>query len=128
MDYDPKTTRELINCENEMINQRMSWFLILQGFMLAGLAFAWEKSVALCVVFSFIGILSSLSVGILLRYGILAIKHLEESCQDPENKVLGRGYKETPILLHILLPWNFLPLLFMIAWVALIFVRCFEGA
>ena len=106
MKPDPETVRKLIAQENEMINHRMTWFLVLQGFMLVGYSFAWEKSLALCVVFSCIGTVSALSVGILLRYGILALKNLEESCREQAEPVLGRGYDETPKFIHFLLPWH----------------------
>lgn len=115
--------RELIARENDMINQRITWFLVLQGFMLAGLAFGWEKSAALCTVFAVLGILTSISVGILLRYGILAIAGLEASCQDTEEMVIGRGSKETPALIHLLLPWHLLPIAFTASWIALVVIR-----
>jgi hypothetical protein len=128
MQPDPDTIRKLVAHETEMVNHRMSWFLVLQGFMLAGLAFGWEKSSALCTIFSSVGILSSLSVGILLRYGILAAKRLEESNPDGESPVVGRGYKETPRIIHFLLPWHFLPIVFMVAWVALMVIRYLDGS
>ena len=52
MPNDPATIRSLIIHENEMINHRMTWFLVLQGFMLTGIAFGWEKSRELCGVFA----------------------------------------------------------------------------
>lgn len=115
--------RELIAHENGMVNDRITWFLVLQGFMLAGLAFGWEKSTALCIVFSLLGILTSISVGIVLRYGILAIASLEASCEDTEETIIGRGSKETPALVHLLLPWHLLPIAFTLSWIALIVVR-----
>lgn len=104
--------RALIHDENEMTNHRMNWFLILQGFLFAGIAFAWDKNVGLCLVFSFVGIFSSLSVGILLHFGILAIRNLQKYCQ---AEIIGRRHEETKIFIHLLLPWNFLPILFMLA-------------
>jgi hypothetical protein len=80
--------------------------------------------VALIVVFSVVGILSSSSVGILLRYGILAIKQLEERARSiGDEQVIGRGYRETSAVMHFLLPWHFLPILFAVAWAALIVIR-----
>jgi hypothetical protein len=117
--------REMIDRENTMVNHRMSWFLALLGFMLAGLAFGWDKSVALCSIFSLIGIFSSLSVGLLLRCGIQTIRNLEESIEESQP-VIGRGYKETLKLVHCLLPWHFLPWLFGIAWIVLMITRIVE--
>lgn len=128
MTKDPNVIRTLIHDENEMVNNRMHWFLILQGFMFAGLAFAWDKNCALCIVFSCVGMFSSLSVGVLLRYGILAIKKLEQSIQDEDQPVLGRGSKDTSAFMHFLLPWHFIPILMMMAWIALICIRIFNVA
>lgn len=125
MSRDYEVARSLIRYENEMINHRMNWFLILQGFMFAGLAFAWDKNKALCVVFSLVGGLSSVSVGLLLRYGILAIRNLERSAQN-DGKVIGRGSDETCSLAHFLLPWHFLPVLMVLAWLFLICVRVLD--
>jgi hypothetical protein len=121
---EPDVIRELIRLENEALNYRMSWFLTLQGFLFAALAFAWNEDAELIVVLSVIGILSSLSVGILLRYGILAMKRLEEGLRtDGQERVIGRGYSETPGIIVFLLPWHFLPILFVGAWVAVIVIR-----
>jgi hypothetical protein len=126
MKADPEVTRLLIHDENEMINHRIHWFLILQGFMFASLAFAWGKNSALCIVFSIVGMLSAVSVGVLLRYGILAIQKLEQSIQEETQPVLGRGSKETSAFMQLLLPWHFLPVLMVVAWSALICIRVFN--
>ncbi len=123
VDSNPEIIGALIRDENEMINHRMNWFLILQGFLFASIAFAWDKGISLSIVFSCVGILSSLSVGVLLRYGILAIKNLEESCGNHKQPIIGRGYKVTPRIIHLFLPWHFLPYLFAAAWLALILIR-----
>lgn len=60
---------ELIKHENEMIHNRMTWFLLLQGFMLAGVAFGWEKSRHLVAIFSSIGALTALSSFVTMRQG-----------------------------------------------------------
>lgn len=125
----PGVIRELIRLENDALNYRLSWFLTLQGFLFAALAFGWDKGAALIVVFSIIGILSSLSVGILLRYGILAMKRLEEKLRtESQEPVIGRGYSETPAIIHFFLPWHFLPILFVGAWAALMVIRLWWAA
>lgn len=116
---------ELIRQENEMTNHRMNWFLILQGFLFAGIAFAWEKSNGLVVVFSCVGVLSSLSVGVLLYLGIDAIRKLHEGAGD--RKVIGKRHDEISFVLHMLLPWNFLPVLFMLAWACMAMIKYLEN-
>ena len=122
----PDVIRTLIHQENEMINHRMNWFLILQGFMFTSIGFAWEKNSALCVVFACVGMLSALSVGVLLYCGILAIKKLEKSAVQNEEAVIGKGSEETSLAIHLLLPWNFLPFLMIAAWSALIVIRVYN--
>ena len=90
--------RSLIMHENDLINHRITWFLILQGFMLTALAFAWEKSCSLCWVFSFIGIFSSISVGIVLLAASQALEKLHN--KKTEKQVAGRYEKN--ILLKLL--------------------------
>ncbi|GAB1235589.1 hypothetical protein [Ferrigenium sp. UT5] len=92
--------RGLIHDENEMTNHRMNWFLILQGFLFAGIAFAWEKSIGLVIVFSGVGILSSLSVGLLLHLGIDAIKNLQREASEIKGKVVGKKAEEVSKFVH----------------------------
>jgi len=95
--------------------------------MFSGLAFGWEKSVYLCIIFSCVGLLSSISVGLLLRFGILAMKNIEEQAAEKDGVVIGRRHKATNRIVHFLLPWNMLPVLFSFAWVAISIVRIIEG-
>jgi hypothetical protein len=107
----------------------MTWFLTMQGFFFAALAFAWEKSVGLIVVLSILGTLSSFSTGVLLRLGILTMKSLEKKApKDDPRPVIGRGYEETSAALHLVLPWHLFPILFMVAWTALIMIRVWNGS
>lgn len=117
---------QLINHENEMVNHRMHWFLILQGFMFAGIAFAWDKNDALCIVFSSVGILSALSVGTLLQCGLRAIRNLQE---ETTERAIGRSAGESGPFVRALLPWNFLPVVLSAAWIAMIVIKlqCPEG-
>ena len=122
MANDPEIIKSLIIHENEMINHRMTWFLVLQGFMLTGIAFGWEKSCALCGVFATIGMLSSLSVGIILRLGTLTLAKLE-ALNHTDQVVVGRGSSETSALLKFLLPWHFLPVVFSLGWIVIFIIQ-----
>jgi len=124
MTQDPDIIRDLIKHENALMSDRMGWFLTLQGLLFAGLAFAWDKGAGISVVFSVVGVLSSMSIGVLLRYGTHAMKRLEEqSNPDSDGPSIGRKYSETKWIVHFLLPWNLLPVVFFVAWVCLIVVR-----
>lgn len=128
---------QLIRHENDMINARMTWWLVLQGFMLAGIAFGWEKSLGLVVIFSFIGVLTSLSSAIVLSCAIYAIGKLGEQCHeryplcDPAIG-LADNDSDKPIkiipylprwLLHLMLPWHIMPFLFVFGWISVMIVR-----
>lgn len=119
--------RELIKNENEMINHRMNWFLTLQGFMFAAISFAWEKNTELCLVFSLVGALSALSVGLLLRSGVKEVKCLEEEGRELSNPVIGRKFEETPKVIHSFLPWQFLPILMVSAWSLILIIKIIQN-
>ena len=123
MASNPDVIRQLIRDENEMVNHRMNWFLLLQGFMFASIAFAWEKGIAISVVFSVVGVLSAISVGVLLRVSILAIRSLARRCRTTDEPVIGRVRAHDSVIVSALLPWHFLPPLFVLAWVALMVIR-----
>lgn len=55
------TIREMINHENEIRNQRTNWFLVIQGFLIAGLCQLQCPNSNLEVMIIFIGIAASIS-------------------------------------------------------------------
>ncbi len=126
MSVDPAVIRELLRQENDVMNHRMTWFLTLQGFLFAALAFGWDQGSALITVLGLVGIMSSFSVGVLLRHAVLAMKHLQEAARDANEPIVGRTHKENPAIVHFILPWHFLPILLSIAWLALIVVKYLE--
>ena len=69
-----------------------------------------------------LGMLSSLSVGILLRLGTLTLEKLE-GLNNTEERVMGRGANETNIFLKFLLPWHLLPLVFAIGWIVIFLIK-----
>ena len=65
----------------------------------------------------------SLSVGVLLRHAVLAMKHLQEAARDSNEPITGRAHQENTAIVHFILPWHFLPILLSIAWLALILIK-----
>ena len=55
------TIREMINHENEIRNQRTNWFLVIQGFLIAGLCQLQCNDTNIKIMISFIGIATSIS-------------------------------------------------------------------
>ena len=75
----PTDTRGLIMHENELINHRMIWLLMIQGFLFAGLGFVWQNSGAVIYVFCAVGLLTAFSLHRLLLAGIRAIRNMEKN-------------------------------------------------
>ncbi|KAK1744548.1 hypothetical protein QTG54_005081 [Skeletonema marinoi] len=143
---------QLIKHENEMINARMTWWLIVQGFMIAGVAFGWDKDFALVATFATLGIFTSLSSAIILRCATFALPLLDKQSQqlyplcDPamglnlhrraqqvrlDEIEVTPGSRPFPYLpkclVEFLFPWHFMPLLFIGAWIAVLFLSLKEG-
>ena len=55
------TIREMINHENEIRNQRTNWFLVIQGFLIAGICQLKCDDSNIQIMISIIGIFTSLS-------------------------------------------------------------------
>ena len=137
-EWDNERYFQLVSHENDMINARMTWWLVLQGFMLAGVAFGWEKSLALVIIFASIGIITSLSSAIVLRCATYAIQMFDDQSQkryphcDPIGLMNNDSDPLTPFphlprrLVHFMFPWHVMPILFVCGWVAVIIVRVEE--
>src|SRR5690348_6526468 len=98
--------RDRSRFENELINQRLTWFGTLQGLLIAALAFAWKDATVVAVVICFLGIFVSVSIGVAT---CRANKKLDQV--DPENR---NG------ALWWLMPGRFIPLVFVVGWVAIL--------
>ncbi len=81
--------RQMITREDELTNQRMLWMAALNGLLFAALGFAWDKTGAraLAIVFSILGIASSLLNGLALIFASHAQRRLV---------LWWRTYKPTP--------------------------------
>ena len=111
-----------------MINHRMVWFLTIQGLLFASFFIGWrgkgetgdggkkirEKHVRIIYA---LGVFSAVSVGIVLFFGLNAIKCIVENTPMAGRQyVIGLSHGPVPALVHYLLPWNSLPVLFVAAW------------
>ena len=120
---DLEVTRQLIQHENDLINHRLTWFITLQGLLLAALAFAWDKNDAKGLVFVFcgLGILAAISTGSVLWGGAFAIENLSKAeKQNQRSQVIGRHAKWIEKIFY---PWFSLPVLFAIAWGFILFLN-----
>lgn len=126
--------RDLIESENEMINHRMVWFLTIQGILFAFFLVLRGKTENgngdeeiiraeeiirekhIYTIYA-LGVFSAVSVGIVLFFGLNTIKCIVESTPMAGRQyVIGLSHISVPLWVHYLLPWNSLPVLFVVAW------------
>lgn len=129
---DGKVVREMIVKEAELINHRFTWLATLQGLLLAALGFAWKdaKELVLCLVV--LGVGSSISSLAILWCSQEAIKGLKQ--QWDRNK--PQDYSGPDVIgfipnirrFELVLPWLFLPVLFIAAWLAVLMIHLLRHA
>ena len=68
--------RTMIQHEDTLRDQRLGWFLTLNGFLFAALGFAWNSSRALAYILGVLGIFIALSSFLTLRVSTLAVRKL----------------------------------------------------
>ena len=118
--------RELIENENEMINHRMMWLLTIQGLLFASFFLrrgvketVLNKDICEREIYTIyaLGVFSAVSAGIVLFFGLNAIKCIVDSTPTAARQyVIGLSHGPVPPWVHYLLPWNSLPVLFVAAW------------
>ena len=115
--------RELIRSESELVNQRVTWLLQIQGLLFAALAFAWEDgSVPLVGLLSCLGIVMAVTIAQALNLHSPAVRALYKKWSDllsDEQKrlrlVIGI-WSPTKGIAWALRPWRALPVVFVLAW------------
>ncbi|MEL6552849.1 MAG: hypothetical protein AAFQ63_05215 [Cyanobacteria bacterium J06621_11] len=114
------TIQALIQQENSFINHRMNWMWTLQGLLFTALAVLWDKAdaVAATSLICATGFISCLSIGYSLRCSVRALRNLQRTTF---SRVVGLGVCEERF--HFLLPWNLLPLVMGVVWIAMFVVN-----
>jgi hypothetical protein len=116
--------RSMIEHENNLQNYRLTWLMTVQGLLLAGLGFAWDKKDTreLVGVFCLLGILVSISSWSVLRLSGAAYQDLLDWWKNnkPPNydgpPIIGHQSRY-PFVLWILRPWRALPWIFVLGWI-----------
>lgn len=124
------TIRSMIQDENTLLNQRLSWMWALQGLLLGAAGFAWSKEAGLIVVIGSVGILACISIGYSIARGMTAIRELLGLASAYKNRLpSGAAEQLAPTIgarspaTQWLLPAYCMPVVFGCAWVALIGCR-----
>jgi hypothetical protein len=74
--------RTMIQHEDTLRDQRLGWFLTLNGFLFAALGFAWNSSPALAYILGVLGVFIALSSFLTLRVSTLAVTKLRHYVDD----------------------------------------------
>ncbi len=116
-----ETIRSMIAHENQLMNQRTTWLVTVQGLLFAALGFAWDRHGAQPLIF--ILCLLGTAVSLLSLVGLVAasraIHRLYAWWQaNRPADYAGPDVVGLPPRTEYLNPWHLLPVLFVLAWVA----------
>jgi hypothetical protein len=117
--------REMIKHEDDLTNQRMSWFLTIEGLLFAALSFGWDKNRWLVSgVLAPAGFAVCLSCRFSLVLGPTTVGKLVSKW---DTELMPRSYHGVDVvgmrvnvsrMRQFLWPWNSVPLALALAWVA----------
>jgi hypothetical protein len=117
--------RQMVRHENDLVNQRLTWLLTLEGLLFTALGFAWgkddTKTRGLVYVLCGIGGVVPLLTLFILEAGQRALielyawweKHRPHGYTGPG--VFGHWH--TKSVVAWIVPWRFLPIVFIVAWI-----------
>jgi hypothetical protein len=142
--------REMIQHEDQLRNMRLGWLLTLNGFLFAGLGFAWSRGNGwLIPVFAVVGAAVSISGFASMMMSDAAVRELsgmaepatpkgirdciaDANVEDVEldklkgmEPVMGarRASYRNRMLTVLLYPWKVLPIVLTLTWIAVPLVR-----
>jgi len=119
----------MINQEDDLINHRLTWLCQIQGFLFAALGVTWNlpDSKGIHYVFCVVGSFVALSSFFGLHASNKAIEGLKAKGRELDEEHKSSEDLDLPFIglddfrFWPLLPWVFLPTIFILAW-AFIFV------
>jgi hypothetical protein len=118
---DPDIARDLVKHENDLVNQRLTWFITIQGLLFAALGFAWGTPDARPLIFVFcgLGMLTAVSSAFALWGAAAAIEGLCNESGVVSQSVIGRQAG----IAKFAYPWYTFPVLFGLAWGAVLLIN-----
>lgn len=137
-DENNKIIRGMIEHENTLLNHRINWLVTIQGLLFAGLGFTWDKSDArgLVSIFCMLAILVSCSAMISFFLATKAMNDLllwwdnykvQNNYSGPDVKGLRSSQYKWFRRLSFLYPWHALPIIFILAWLSVLFFNLLRG-
>lgn len=130
--------RAMIQHENELLHNRIMWFITIEGLLFAALGFAWKDATWLIYIFCMLGLVTALSFVLELQLSNLGLLTLKEwwkdwVCLQGETAYIGPPVigldlslpamrNKTPAFMYMR-PATALPWFFIIAWAALLIIH-----
>jgi hypothetical protein len=122
----------MIQHENTLVHQRLTWLFTLQGLLFGATSFIWKISPLLVIIISFVGLISCISIGYSLGRGDKAIRNLLTIAREYKKKLPKEmnfpptiGSRRAAIMW--LLPGRLLPFILVIAWILIIIIVVIHG-
>jgi len=116
--------KSMLDTENNNLNARLGWLLTTETLLFTAIAFSWDKPVLVTIIICLLGITTSFSYRIYLICNIKAFEKIEELArQEGANFILGISKSDIPPWYHYFMPWNILPMSFMLAWIILLLYK-----
>jgi hypothetical protein len=123
-----KTVREMIFKENDLINNRLTWLVAIQGLLFTALSFSWNKAYSWIPILSIsiVGIVVSITSGVALILSTQAIDKLKDDFHKNHENYNGPDIIgiDDPRLSRAC-PWYILPKVFVGAWLLFVFIFIF---
>lgn len=128
-DVNPDIIRSMIQHEDNLINQRLSWTFTAQSFLIAGLSFLWgkDKSQPLIATIAIFGVVTNGSILYSLLDAIRAInklKSLGKRLNLELNQIPLQGSSEGTDLLF---PWFVVPASLILFWLVTLLIILFQA-
>lgn len=123
--------RSMIEHENNLLNNRITWLMTIQGLLFTGLGFAWDKQDAggLVIAFTLLGIFVALSAFTVLPFFSLSVKSLiawwdnYRTLHDYDGPDIVGFRSSRSEVWWLLRPWRALPFIFILGWLVILFVH-----
>lgn len=116
------TVREMIRNENDMMNHRITWLILVQGLLFTAIGAALDKKdfASLLLVVSMLGVVVAGISYIGLFCTHKAICRLHDLYPNITNRPGVVGYWSTSPIIRYLPPWQLLPVVFAAGWIILL--------
>lgn len=128
-DINPDIVRSMIQHEDNLINQRLSWTFTTQSFLIAGLSFLWgkDKSQLLIAAIAVFGVITNGSILYSLLDAINAINKLKSLGRKLNLELSPIPVQGSSDGIDYLFPWFVVPVSLILFWVVTLLITLFQA-